>query len=89
VLREELLGGPSVSYVVLQVDEAEALRRVRRREGPGASGAVRQMVGAFAELGALRPHAIDTIELTPDQVLRLTEQGLVDRRFQLGWETAA
>jgi cytidylate kinase len=89
VLREELLDGPSVSYVVLQVDEAEALRRVRGREGPGVSREVRQMVAAFAELGALRPHAIDTMQLTPEQVLGLTEQGLLDRRFQLGWEQAA
>lgn len=89
VLREELAAGPSVSYLVLRVGEAEALRRVRRREGPGPSAAVRKMVGAFAELGTLRPHAIDTMELTPDQVLQLAEQGLVDRRFQLGWEQAA
>jgi len=85
VLREELAGGPPVSYMVLQVPESEALRRVRERQGPGVSATVRHMVSAFAQLGALRTHAIDTARRPPDQVLALAHQGLHEGRFQLGW----
>ena len=89
VLEEELRAGPSVSYVVLRVDEGEALRRVREREGAGASRQVRQLVAAFDELGALRGHALDTGALSPEEVLARVEQGLLDRRFELGWDQAA
>ena len=84
-LREELSGGPGVSYLVLRVPEAEALRRVREREGPGASTRVRHMVAAFADLGPLQSHALDTARRTADEVLALAAQGLADGRFRLGW----
>ncbi|MEE8509367.1 MAG: AAA family ATPase, partial [Myxococcota bacterium] len=85
VLRAELSGGPSVSYLVLRVPESEALRRVHDRQGPGASARVRQMVSAFAELGALRDHAVDTEKRSAEEVLSIVERGLVEGRFGLGW----
>lgn len=84
-LRDELTGGPSVSYLVLRASEADALLRVRAREGPGASSRVRHMVAAFAELGALHPHALDTTGRTPEEVLLLAQQGLAEGRYRLDW----
>jgi cytidylate kinase len=85
VLRAELSGGPPVSYVLLHVEEQEALRRVREREGPGESPRVRHMVGAFAELGALRGHVVDTTGRTRDDVVAEVRRGLGEGRFALGW----
>jgi len=85
VLRDELSGLRPVSYVLLQVPEPEALRRVRSRQGPGASARVRHMVAAFAELPAFHEHVIPTAALSPEQVLRVAEQGLTEGRFLLGW----
>lgn len=84
VLREELAGPWAVSYLVLQVAEREAVRRVRTRQGPGASARVRHMVAAFADLPAFREHLIPTEGLSPDEVLRAAEQGLSEGRFRLG-----
>jgi len=85
LLRQELSGPWPVSYLLLQVPESEALRRVRARQGLGASPQVRHMVAAFTELPAFREHLIHTAGLSPDQVLRVAEQGLSDDRFLLGW----
>jgi len=85
VLREELAGGPGVSYVVLRADESLALRRVRERQGPGASAVVRQMVSAFADLGAFQDHAIDTTRRSADEVTAIVRRGLEEGRFRLDW----
>ena len=85
VFREELAGALEVSYIVLRVSESEALRRVRERQGPGASATVRQMVSEFAELGALNAHAIDTEDRSREQVLAEARLGLEAGRFQLPW----
>jgi predicted kinase len=85
VLREELSGGPSVAYVVLRANEAEAVRRVRERQGPGASAGVRHRVSAFAELGALGAHAVDTTGRSPEEVLTAVGRGLEAGRFRLAW----
>jgi cytidylate kinase len=84
-LRGELSGGPTVSYLVLQAPETEALRRVRERQGPGASARVRHMVYAFAELGVMQSHAVDTAGRTVEEVLSLVQQGLAEGRFRLVW----
>jgi len=84
-LRCELSGPWSVSYLLLELSEAEALRRVRARQGPGASAQVRQMVAAFAELHAFHAHLVDTAGLSPAQVLQVAEQGLSQGRFLLSW----
>ena len=84
-LRGELSGGPSVSYLVLRAPEAEALRRVRERQGPGASAQVRHMAAAFAELGEWQAHAVDTAGHTVAAVLSLAREGLAKGRFRLDW----
>lgn len=83
-LREELAGVPSLSYVVLRADEAEAVRRVREREGQGQSARVQKMVSAFADLGSYRAHAIETMHRSPEEVLAATREGLAAGRFRLG-----
>jgi len=84
-LRAELSGGPTVSYLVLRAPKAETLRRVRERQGPGASARVQQMASAFAELGALQTHAVDTAGRTVEEILSVVRQGLAEGRFRLGW----
>jgi predicted kinase len=84
-LREELAGAATVSYLVLRAPEAEVLRRVRERQGAGVSGAVRHMAAAFAELGALQAHAVDTAGRTAEEVLAVARQGLAEGRFRLEW----
>jgi hypothetical protein len=84
-LRGELSGGPTVSYVVLRAPEAEALRRVSERQGPGASARVRQMVSALTDLGAFQAHAVDTVGRTVEEVLSVVQQGFAEDRFRLDW----
>ena len=84
-LRDELAGGPTVSYLVLRAPEPEVLRRVRERLGPGASPQVLHMAAAFAELGTLQPHAVDTAGRSVEEVLSLVQQGLAGGRFRLAW----
>ena len=83
ILQEEISASWPVSYVLLHVPEAEALRRVRARQGPGASGPVRKMAAAFDELSTFREHRIDANGLSPDAVLEVAEQGLSSGRFLL------
>jgi predicted kinase len=83
VLLDELSGPWHVSYLVLRVPEHEAIRRVRARQGPGASARVRHMVAAFAELPDLEAHLVQTAGLSPDQVFQVAEQGLSQGRFRL------
>jgi predicted kinase len=85
VFREELAGALQVSYLVLRVSEAEALRRVRERQGSGASATVRQLLSEFAELGSLSAHAVDTEDMSPEQVLAEARSGLRAGRFLLRW----
>jgi predicted kinase len=84
VLRAELSGPWPVSYLLLHVPEGEALRRVRERQGPGASAQVRHMVAAFEALLELAGHRIETAGLSPGEVLARAEQGLAGGRFRLG-----
>jgi cytidylate kinase len=83
LLREELEGVESVSYVVLRVSESVAIRRVRGREGPGASGMVRHMVHAFADLGPLQSHAVETEDRTREQVLETVLDELRAGQFRI------
>jgi len=81
LIREELCAGPAFSYLVLRVKVDEALRRVREREGPGASAAVRQMSEAFGDLGEWSDHAIDTDDRSTDEVYAIAREGLASGRF--------
>lgn len=85
VLREALSGVGPVSYLVLRVPEAEAVRRVRGRQGPGESARVRHMAAAFAELGEYAAHALETAGRSPEDVLAEAQQGLREGRFRLPW----
>jgi len=84
VLRAELSGPWPLAYLLLHVPEPEALRRVRERQGPGASAPVRHMVEAFDADPELRAHRIETAGLAPAEVLALAEEGLARGRFRLG-----
>lgn len=83
VLCPELPGSLPVSYLVLRASEREALRRVRGREGRGASARVRHMVAAFADLGTWRAHALDTEGRSAAEVEALARAGLARDRFRL------
>jgi cytidylate kinase len=85
VFREELAGGPAVSYLVLLAPESEALRRVRLRQGPGLSPSVHRMAAAFADLGALASHTIDTASRSADEVLHVAQARLSAGQFVLHW----
>ena len=85
VLREELSGSGPVSYLLLHVPEPEALRRVRSRQGPGASAQVRHMAAAFTDAPGFQGHRIHAAGLSPEEVLEVAEQGLSSGRFLLGW----
>jgi predicted kinase len=83
VLLPELAGEWPISYVLLQIPEAEAVERVRRRDGPGASPGVRHMVTAFAESPGFGTHRIDTRGLAPEPLLERVRAGLSANRFLL------
>ncbi|HEV7732614.1 MAG TPA: AAA family ATPase [Candidatus Binatia bacterium] len=61
--------GIALEYVVLRAPVATCLQRVRAREGEGRDHVVRQMHAQFADLGRFAGHAVDTGELTPDEVV--------------------
>ena len=82
-LRAEIGGAADVSYIVLRAPEELALRRVRERQGPGASGPVRHMVAAVADLGSLQRHAIDTTGHSIAEVLAEAQRGLAEGRLRL------
>jgi hypothetical protein len=83
LIREELRGGPAFSYVVLRASEAEAVRRVRERDGAGPSARVRRMHAAFADLGELAAHAIETSGRRRRDVFAEARAGLDAGRFAL------
>lgn len=83
VLLPELGSAEPVSYVLLSVPEAQAVERVRRRDGPGPSGGVRHMVGAFAGVEGYDAHRIDARSVSPDALLERVQAGLAAGRFVL------
>jgi len=66
---EEECRGVSIAYVVLRVPEELAVRRVRERDGPGASAGVAQMVAAFQDLGDHERHAVDSAALPAERLV--------------------
>ena len=69
VLAREIGIQHGLEYVVLSVSLDLALRRVRERDGPGASTRVEHMHAAFSELGNYAHHELDTSRLSAPQVL--------------------
>jgi predicted kinase len=82
-LRDDLGGAAEIAYIVLRAPEELALRRVRERQGPGASAPVRHMVAAFADLGSLQRHAVDTAGRSIAEVQAEAQLGLAEGRFRL------
>lgn len=81
--REELQGTAAVDYIVLCASEAESVRRVRERDGAGPSARVRHMHAAFADLGELAGHAIETTARRRRDVFEEARAGLAAGRFRL------
>lgn len=77
--------GASADYVVLRPETEEAIRRVRARsaEGIQASGPLRGLNAAFASLGALERHVIDTRGLGPAEIAAAIGAGRLEGRFSL------
>jgi chloramphenicol 3-O-phosphotransferase len=82
LLRDELRGA-RLAYLVLRASEEDALRRVRARDGGGASARVRHMHAAFAKLGPYHAHAIETSGRRRRDVLAEARDGLRAGRFDL------
>ena len=83
VVLAELPPSTDISYVVLRVPESEALRRVRSRQGHGATHRVRAMATAFESLGALDSHAVSSLDASPSDLFEIIETGLRAGRFRL------
>jgi len=72
-----------VAYVLLTVDEAVGLERVRAREGPGMSSRVLATRGAFARSDEFVRHEFDTTGLDPESVCRLLREKLAAGAYDL------
>jgi hypothetical protein len=83
LIRAELRGGPPLAYVVLRASEADALARVRARDGSCPSVRVRTMHAAFAQLGDFAAHAVETSGRRRRDVLGDVQAGLAAGRFAL------
>jgi chloramphenicol 3-O-phosphotransferase len=78
-------GGLDLSFVVLRPSLDETFARAVARVGKElkASGPIKGLYGAFAKLGALESHVIDTTGETVDATTRRVRQGLVAGEFAL------
>lgn len=81
--------GCPLSFVVLRPSLDEALARAIAREGKElkASGPIKGLYGAFATLGALERHAIDTSGETIGQTTRRVFDGIAAGGFALDRES--
>jgi cytidylate kinase len=87
--REILAHGHEAEYVVLRAPLDTALERVHAREGDARHHVVRQMHAAFAELGPYDRHAVDTGELSPEDVADAVMRGRAAGRFTLDLQRLA
>jgi chloramphenicol 3-O-phosphotransferase len=78
-------GGLDLSFVVLRPTFDETFARAVARVGKElkASGPIKGLYGAFAKLGALEGHVIDTTGETADATTRRVRQGLELGEFAL------
>ncbi len=72
-----------LSYIVLRTSEAQALRRVCDRDGPGSSARVRHMVKAFADVSPYEAHVVETETGAVAETFESVKQGLEEGRFAL------
>lgn len=82
-LCEALPTDLSIDYVVLDVSLADALRRVRDRDGPGPSAVVARVHAAFRDLGPLEAHRRTVGDATPEAILESIRSGLAAGSFRL------
>src|SRR5579871_3345016 len=77
--------GATADYVVLRPDPDEAIRRVRQRSSQGIqeSGPLRALNAAFADLGGLERHVIDTRGLAPEEIAAAIRAGAAEGWFRL------
>lgn len=82
-LRAAFPPGLETEYVVLCAPLAVTVARVRERQGSGESARVEHMHRAFADLGALAGHALDTADASPEDLLAAVLEGRRQGRFRL------
>ena len=82
-LRAALPADVTTEYVVLCAPLALSLERVRGRDGPGASAKVEHMHRAFADLGDLAAHALESGDLGVEELLGRFFEGRTQGRFDL------
>ncbi|MBM4383861.1 MAG: AAA family ATPase [Deltaproteobacteria bacterium] len=85
LVRAELRG-LELHYVVLRANEADALARVRSRDGEGQDARVSQMYRAFAEVGEHAARVVATSGRRRRDVFAEVSDGLRAGRFLLGAE---
>ena len=81
--RELTSLGVSLDYVVLRAGSDETLARAGICEKPPSETIVRTMQAAFADLGELERHAVDTDGHTPQQTLAQVRRRGLSGDFQL------
>jgi chloramphenicol 3-O-phosphotransferase len=81
--------GCALSFVVLRPSYEEALARAVAREGKElkASGPIRGLYGAFAALGTLERHAIDTSGDTIETTMLRVRDGVAAGTFRVAGES--
>jgi chloramphenicol 3-O-phosphotransferase len=82
IVREELRG-VALHYVVLRASEADAVSRVRDRDGEGQDTRVRHMHRAFADVGEHAARVVETSGRRRREVFAEALQGLRAGRFLL------
>ena len=76
---------PPTHYLVLGASEAEALERVRSRQGPGLTPGAVKMHAAFEDLGALAAHRICTSGRSEGEVEEAATRALASGNLELDW----
>jgi chloramphenicol 3-O-phosphotransferase len=75
--------GRELHYVVLRPPEPDAMRRAANRAVNPVAAYPPGLYAAFADLGPLEPHALDTSGAGPDETAALISAALVAGRFAL------
>ena len=82
-LLEEIPHDFAVAYLLLTIDQQEALERVRGREGRGLSDKVRSTRSSFDEATEYRNRMLDTTDQDADMVFQFVRERLSLGEFQL------
>ncbi len=82
-LLKEIPDNFSVSYLLLTIEQNEALERVRSREGRGLSDKVRSARSAFDKATEYETHKFDTTNQDADTVFEEVREQLARGMFEL------